>query len=162
MKISTSGDFAATAEQVFAVIADPAFQQAKVAELGGEAGSSAAVTTDGDGAVVETTRVLSSDGLPGFVRSVVGDTLRISETQTWGAAGADGSRTGSLRVAVDGVPVTMTGTLALVPTDGGATQHVAGDLTAKVPFLGGKIEDAAAPVIRDAIDAEFALIRTHL
>lgn len=161
MKISTSTTFAATPEQVYAVIADPAYQDEKAAN-GTLPGSSSTVTPDGEGVRIDTVRVLSSDGLPGFARSVVGDQLTVEESQVWHAAGADGGRFADVEVRVGGAPIVMTGRLALTPTGEGTEQTVDGDLKARIPFLGAKVEEAAAPAITDAIEAEYALIRARL
>ena len=90
MKLAHSMDYAATPEEVFAVLADPAFQEAKCAATAALS-YSATVETKGDQTVISTERVLPADGLPDFAKSLVGETLKVLEKQTWSAAGADGS-----------------------------------------------------------------------
>lgn len=158
MKISMSGDFAAPADQVFAVIADEQFQTSMVTTPG----SSATVESRGDRTVITSVRVLPTDGLPDFARTFVGDTLTLSETQDWGPAAPDGTRRGTLTLAVAGAPLTLNGTLSLAPNGTGSTQHIEGDLRARVPLVGGKIENSAAPALKDAMETEFARIRQRL
>ena len=153
MKIATTIEYAATPEEVFAVLADQAFQEAKCAATAAVS-HSASVTTSGADTVIRTERVLPADDLPDFARSMVGDTLKVVETQTWGPAGADGSRTGRVQMSVSGAPVTLDGTLRLAPGGPGTVETLDSELKAKLPLIGGKIEKAAAPAIRDAIDIE--------
>ncbi len=160
-KISRHTELPASPAEVFAIISDEAFQDDK-AQQGTLPGSDASVTTDGDTAQVRSTRLLSADGLPSIARSAIGDTLAIEEVHDWGPAAADGSRKGRFTMVVRGAPVTMTGTLGLVPSGGGTVQTIDGELVAKVPFLGGRIEDAAAPALEEAITAELDLIRARL
>lgn len=160
-KISRRTDLPASPADVFAIISDEAFQDEK-AQQGTLPGSDATVTTDGETVQVRSTRLLPSDGLPSIARSAVGDTLAIEEVHDWGAPAADGSRTGTFTMQVRGAPVTMTGTLGLAASGAGSVQTIEGELVAKVPFLGGKIEDAAAPALEDAITAELDLIRARL
>ena len=103
MKITETIDYAATPDAVFAMLTDPAFQEAKCIEAG-SARHESAVTSTGDGARIVTQRELPADDLPDFVRSIVGDTLSVTETYDWGGAGADGSRDGTLVVEVAGRP----------------------------------------------------------
>ena len=160
-KISRRTELPAAPAVVFAVISDEAFQDEK-ARQGTLPGSDASVTVAGDRVQVRTTRRLPADGLPSIARSAVGDTLTIEEVHDWGPAAGDGSRTGVFTMQVRGAPVTMTGTLGLTASGSSTVQTVDGELVAKVPFLGGKIEDAAAPALEEAIAAEMDLIRTRL
>ena len=97
---------------------------------------------------------MPTDKLPDFVKSFVGKELHLTETSDWGPAAADGSRKGRLTVTVGGAPITLDATLSLAPSGQGSRELVEGDLTAKVPLLGGKIEQAAAPAIEAAIHVE--------
>ena len=160
-KISRRTELPASPADVFAIISDEGFQDDK-AQQGTLPGSDATVSSSGDTVQIRSTRLLSAAGLPSIARTVVGDTLTIGEVHDWGAAAADGSRKGTFTMQVRGAPVTMTGTLGLAASGTGTVQTIDGELVAKVPFLGGKIEDAAAPALEDAITAELDLIRARL
>jgi hypothetical protein len=153
MKIAKSIDYAATPKEVFAVLSDVKFQEAKCAATAAIK-HSADVKTVGDHTVITTERVLPSDGLPDFAKSMVGDTLKVTETQDWGPASADGSRRGTVDMAVAGAPIALKGTLMLAPGGGGTVERLDAELKARVPLIGGKIEKAAAPPIEEAIDIE--------
>ena len=153
MRISETISYAAAPDAVFAMVTDPEFQKRKCVEAGAHE-YDAAVAMDGEGARVVTKRDLRADGLPDFARSVVGNTLSVTETYLWGAPGADDSRTGTLTVEVAGAPVALRSDVRLFPSGGGTTISIDGDLKASIPLFGGKIEKAAAPAVIDAIHSE--------
>jgi hypothetical protein len=160
-KISRQTELPASPAEVFEIISHEGFQGDK-AQQGTLPGSDASVSVDGDRVRIRTVRHLSAHGLPSIARSAVGDRLTIEEVHDWGPPAADGSRTGTFSMHVHGAPVTMTGTVALRPSGTGTLQTVDGELVAKVPFVGGKIEEAAAPALDEAITVEFDLIRARL
>jgi hypothetical protein len=153
MKIAKSIEYAATPDEVFAILSDVTFQEAKCAATAAIK-YSANVETVGDHTVFTTSRVLKSDGLPDFARSMVGETLKVTETQDWGPAAADGSRRATVEMSVSGAPITLKGTMSLTPGGPGTLEEIDAELKAKVPLVGGKIEKAAAPPIEEAIDIE--------
>jgi hypothetical protein len=85
---------------------------------------------------------------------MVGETLKVTETQDWGPAAADGSRRATVEMLVSGAPITLKGTMSLTPGGPGTLEEIDAELKAKVPLVGGKIEKAAAPPIEEAIDIE--------
>lgn len=153
MKIARTIEYAATPDAVFAVLSDPAFQEAQCAATAALS-YSASVEDVGGQTVITTERVLPSDDLPDFAKSLIGDTLKVVEKQSWGAAAADGSRTGTVEMAVPGAPIALKGKLSLTASGAGSTEVLDADLKASLPLIGGKIEKAAAPPIEDAITIE--------
>jgi hypothetical protein len=66
-------------------------------------------------------------------------------------------------VHIPGTPLRMTGSLDLAPNGhGGTIETVDGVLKASVPLIGGRIEKAAEPALRGAIDVEQRLGRRWL
>ena len=153
MKIAKTIDYAATPDEVFAVLSDARFQEAKC-KATAAIKYNASVKTVGDRTVITTERILPSDDLPDFARSMVGETLKVTETQDWGPASDDGSRQGTVEMNVAGAPISLKGTLGLKPGGSGTIETLDSDLKAKIPLIGGKIEKAAAPPIEQAIDIE--------
>ena len=161
MRISASRDFPAPVDRVHAVLTDQAFQEAKCAATSTGV-YTVTITPAVDGTRVEASRDLPTDTLPDALKSVVGSTLKIIETVTWGAAAADGSRTGSVDLRIEGVPVTMVGAASLTPTAAGCTESFEGELKAKIPFVGGKVEQSASGPIQLAIETEFSMVAERL
>lgn len=153
MKIANTAEYSATPDEVFAVLSDPKFQEAKCAATAAIK-HKASVETSGDRTVITTERILPSDGLPDFVKSMVGETLKVTETQEWGPASADGSREGTVTMGVAGAPIALQGKISLAPGGAGTIEDLSAELKAKVPLIGGKIEKAAAPPIEEAIAIE--------
>jgi hypothetical protein len=153
MKISATLDYAATPHEVFAMLADEAFQTRKCAATGALS-HTVSIIVQGDRTVIVSSRDLPTEDFPSFVQSLVGATVAITETQDWGPAGTDGTREGKLTVDIAGAPIDLDGILSLAPVGRGSVQTVEGDLKARIPLFGGQIEKAAAPAIKSAIRVE--------
>jgi hypothetical protein len=153
MKISAIIDYAATPDEVFAMLADEDFQNHKCAATGSRRHAVSIWVRD-DRTVIVSTRDMPSDGFPSFVKSMVGETLAVTETQDWGPPGADGVRHGRLSVAIEGAPVELHAVLSLAMGGEGTVETIEGDLKARIPLIGNKIEQAAAPAIQSAIRVE--------
>lgn len=161
MRITRSTSLAADVARAFAVIASEDHQRAKVAT--GHGRSSASVTERPDGTVdVHTERALPTGGMPTTVSSLVGDTLMVSESQTWRPTGPDGARWADLSIDVAGAPVRLRGEITLSPEGGGSRLVVDADLTCSVPLVGRKVETAARPAIEESFDLEVRLLRERL
>ncbi|GMA18563.1 DUF2505 domain-containing protein [Arsenicicoccus piscis] len=152
MRITREVEFTATPDQVYAMLADPAFHE-QVAADSDAVTSSVTVEPDGDTLVTELSRELSTEGmsLPSILSA---STLTVRTTQRWGAADASGRRTGTLEVQVVGTPLTFQGDLVLEPGGAGTRESIDGELRANVPLVGKKIEQAAAPAIEAGMRAE--------
>jgi hypothetical protein len=153
MKISATLDYPATPYDVFNMLADEGFQNRKC-EATGALNHTVSISAKGNRTVIVSSRDLPTDGFPAFVKSLVGDTLAITETQDWSPAGTDGARQGTLTVEIAGAPIDLNGTLSLTPSGQGSVESVEGELKARMPLFGGQIEKAAAPAIESAINIE--------
>lgn len=167
MRIHREFTYPADVGTVFAMMTDEAFHAAKC-EASETLGHTESVSGPPDARVVTTNRTMSTDRFPDFVKGFVKSSMSITERISYGPASADGARTGALQLTVDGLPMALTGTVRLVPSPGApstTTVHIDGDLKAKVPLIGGKIEQTAAPVMIDAIKVEhkvgLAWLATH-
>jgi hypothetical protein len=154
VRITAEIHYDADPEAVFRMICDVGFQERKCRANGALEHDVEIEEYDDGGAVVRTHRTMPADGVPDFVRSFVGDTLKVTQTDDWAGPAPDGSRDGTAVVEIAGAPVRFTATLRLVPAGSGSRQSVDGDLKASVPLVGSKIEKAAEPAIRAAVRAE--------
>jgi uncharacterized protein DUF2505 len=155
VRLSAELEYDADPERVFAMLLDQGFQEARLVATGALTHDVGVEPTADGGAVISSSRDLPTDQIPDGVRAVLGSRLTLIQTETWGPAAADGSREGTLNVQTPQAPVRMTGTLKLVPrADGRTRESVDGELKAKIPVVGGRIEKAAEPAIRAAIEAE--------
>jgi hypothetical protein len=153
MKISAIIEHAATPDEVIVMLADEEFQNRKCLATGALR-HTVSIRSQDDRTIIVTTRDLPADNFPSFVRSMVGDTLAVTETQDWGPPDKDRSRQGTLSVHIAGAPLDLHGTMSLVAEGPGSVEIIEGDLKARIPFLGNKVEEAAAPAIQSAIRVE--------
>lgn len=118
------------------------------------------VEVDAAAGVSQVRRVMPTDHVPDFARKFTGDTITILESTTWDPPGAAGrGRSGTLRLKVDGAPVTSVMALRLVPTADGTVETADGEITAKVPLVGGRIEKALLPAIEAGTQAQVTAYR---
>ena len=153
MRVTTEINYPAEPAAVFAMLTDKTFQDRKLGRTGALSWD-VQIREEAGGAVVTSRRALPTDQIPDAFRSLVGAQITITQTETWGPAGPDGARTGTLVVEVAGAPIRMNATLSLSPSGVGTVERVDGELKARIPLLGGKIERSAEPAVRAAIDAE--------
>ncbi len=139
MDISTRLDFAATPDDVYAMLTDQTYLE-EVCDASQALSYAASVS----GSTTSTSRTLAA---PESAAKFTGSQLTVTEQVVWGAAAPDGSRSGSLTMSVAGQPVSMKGTLALGPGGRGTVVDLSGDLKVAIPLLGKKLEASAAPAV---------------
>lgn len=96
------------------------------------------VRPDGSADVI-VSRTLPAE-VPDFVRRFVGETIRLTQSETWAADNGAVARHADLLLEVEGQPATMTGTIVLEETPDGVREVVRGRLKVALPLFGGKIE----------------------
>jgi uncharacterized protein DUF2505 len=154
VRVTAEIRYPATPDDVFTMLTDKTFQDRKLSQTGALSWKVEVHPDGAGGAVVTSSRALPTDQVPDAFRTLVGQQITITQTETWAAASPDGGRTGSLVVEVAGAPVRMNATLSLSASGAGTVELVDGELKARVPLIGGRIERAAEPAVRAAIDAE--------
>lgn len=154
MRFSAEIRYDADPQRVFRMIVDPGFQEAKCLASGSVEHEVDVSEHEDGGATVVSRRTMPTANLPDFVRSLVGSTLQLHETQRWHPPSADGTRTGAIEVEIHGAPVRFSGALALAADGGGTHWPIEGEIKASVPFIGGRIERAAEPAVLAGIRVE--------
>ena len=97
--------------------------------------------TDGEQIVITSMRQLPMDKIPGMVKGMVGDG-RITQVDTWNRTpDVEGVVTGSWRADLGTAPATIGGEYRIAPTSSGSSYSCSVDVSVKVPFIGGKIEE---------------------
>ncbi|PRY61265.1 uncharacterized protein DUF2505 [Knoellia remsis] len=161
MKFTHRAEYPADPETVFAAMTEQSFQDA-ACEATTTGTWTATVEESGGRTVISTERVLPTDNLPDIARGFVGDTLTVIESQTWGPAAADGSRSADLNLHIKGAPMTLRGTITLAPTATGSVEEIDAELKAGVPLIGGKLEKAAAEPLRAGVQTTTDLLRDRV
>lgn len=153
---SARTSYDAPATEVAAMMADPAFVEKKVAASRPTSSTvDVSGTADGD-FTVTTQRALPTDQLPAAVQRLIGRTIEIRLVERWGAPAPDGSRRGTIDLQVLGKPAAATGTATLTPEGERTVLVYEGTVEAKVPLVGGKIEEQAVQQVQTVLEVERA------
>lgn len=141
MRFSKEIFFPGTVAEVRAMLVDPEFRNAVAAESGSTSAETLVEETS-RGALLRTESRAPTADLPGFSRPFLGDELVIRQEEHWVSADR-----AELDVTIPGRPVSMKGTLSLVPSGDGTVQTTEAELNVKVPLVGGKAETLMGKVL---------------
>ncbi len=165
MRITEQLRHPASVDAVFAMLRDPAYQELRCQRSGSlehEVTIEEPVDESSDGPTVVTRRRMATDEFPDIAKSLIGRTVDIVETTSWGGAAEDGTREAGFTLSVEQTPVNLVGGVHITSEGDACVHTVDGELSAHVPFLGGKIERAIGPIITRVIELEEQLGREWL
>jgi len=155
-RLHTVHTYPADVESVFDLVRDPAFRTASCAAQGSTE-PDVSVQPDGEAVTVTITR-LQTAPVPDFVKVIVGEQAKVTQTERWAAPDADGTRTAQVDVVIHGQPAGMKGTATLRRLSNGDTEFaVAGEVKVAVPFLGRRFEPPIVAAIVDSVEQDVAL-----
>lgn len=135
-------------DEVFAMLADPAFR-AKVCEAQGVVSHDIDLTPTDAGFTLVNDQVQDTAGLPAIAKKIAGDTTRAVIEERW-----DSRTGGTVTITAPGKPTTARGTVRLEARGPGTTEVVSLDVKVKVPVIGGKLEGLMADNIRAGLEVE--------
>jgi hypothetical protein len=142
-------------DAVYAMITDPGYQEQR-SQAGSPIRADSSVTPSGDGATISVFRLMRIDP-PGFIKSFVGDSIGIQETQTWR------SRTeATLLVEIQRQPGDVRGTIRLAEAGGATTVTIDAEVAVRVPLVGGKVEGYVAGILDRLLDSDDELAKAWL
>jgi uncharacterized protein YndB with AHSA1/START domain len=156
MQITETLVYPAPPDVVYTMMTDEEFHD-RVCVATYATSHSAEVTWTQGRATVITHRVMPTGSFPDFAKAIVGNSLELVETIRYADADADGGRVGDLRIALGSTPIGLIGAIRIVPMEGGTEVTFEGNLKCTVPFLGGKIESAAAPTVIAGVHKEYGV-----
>ena len=140
MAVQESTVINANVEQVIEAFSSEDFARFVCSEVGVEFGSFS-VSGDTSAEFTATTeRTVPAERVPDIARKFVGNGVAMTQVDTVSAPAADGSRTVSTEVKVNGVPVSAQATQKLTP-------DVNGEVSCSIPLVGKKIAAAAEPQV---------------
>ncbi|HWJ08502.1 MAG TPA: DUF2505 domain-containing protein [Nocardioides sp.] len=142
--------YEADPDEVFAMLADPAFRE-RVAAAQDVVSVDVTITPQGDGFTLLSDQVQRTAGLPAIARKIAGDTTRAVIRETW----SDRS-SGTIEITAPGKPTTMAGTIRLTPGGSGTTYVQELEIGVKVPVVAGKLERIMADNIDEGLSVEHA------
>lgn len=144
-QLSIDLTYDAPVAEVAKMVSDPAFRE-RVCEA--QHALSRSVTIDGTRVAIVYSQVVQ--GVPGFAKKFVGDTIEVHQDETWDAA----FTTGDIVVTLPGKPGDLKGTATLTEKDGTTVERVALTATVHVPLVGGKLEDLILSIFERALKKE--------
>jgi predicted RNA binding protein with dsRBD fold (UPF0201 family) len=148
MKFSHRMTYDAAPADVLKMLSDPAFRE-KVCEAMHAVRRDVSIDGAPEGMAVVVDQTQPAKGIPSFAKKFVGEEIRIVQREQWkGGSGAD------LKVEIPGKPGAFDGSIALAEQDGGTVETVQGDITVKIPMLGGKLEALIGDLLGSALRAE--------
>lgn len=156
MRITETVIHEADPQRTYEMLTDHDYQVVRC-ERSGATDQTVTVDREPDGTTTVTTqRHVPSDGVPDFAKAFVGPTLLLVETTRWGAPDADGEREAAMSLELPGIPVSFTGGVHLRRGPGpGQTEHtVDGDLDARIPLLGRRVEAMVSGRIEEMVQVE--------
>lgn len=153
--IEFTQEYAADAQAVRAMLTSPDY-----ATMRGQRTGATSITVElqsqADGSTrLDIVRVLPAE-VPSFAKSFVGETLTVTECQTWHTPKADGTGSATITAAFS-APITFAGQMA-IESDGSTTRvRSTGEFKANVPFVGGKVEQVAKEIFEKYLRKEQSL-----
>ena len=155
--VRTSFTSRAGADELFAALTSDAFVQRRAERFGDGATVVRREPRPDGGLLLAVARELP-DGAPGFLTRLLPKDGRVVQTDDWGPADADGSRSGTWQVDLPGAPARLGGTLRVEPVGGGTRLLREGEVKVSVPLVGGKAEQFVADMVEKLGQKESALL----
>ncbi|HLQ80100.1 MAG TPA: DUF2505 domain-containing protein [Brachybacterium sp.] len=163
MKLRETLTLPLSAAGAMVMYADPEYTAIRRSTLGAARAGSSVEGSPAGSFTVRTELSMPTDRVPDMVRPFVGSSVTIHETQSWSAPEADGGRQGTMTLEVAGTPAGLTGSLRLRPGgEDSCSVEIDGDLVAKIPLLGARLEKAAMPYVSTVLRAEERSARTYM
>jgi hypothetical protein len=121
--------YSAPADAVFRFLSDPDRVRERCLAMGDHT-----VQVSRAGTTVTCVRTVDAE-VPALLRRIARPRSEVTEVKRWDEA----RRVADLRVDVRGVPVTVTGEIAVVPTPAGCEVRMRFDVDARVPLVGAAL-----------------------
>ncbi|WGY00547.1 MULTISPECIES: DUF2505 domain-containing protein [unclassified Nocardioides] len=151
MRYSRELAYDAPPEEVFAMLADPAFRE-KVGAAQDVVSIDVTLTPAGAGFTLVSDQVQNTAGLPAIAKKIAGDTTQAVVRESWNDA-----TSGTIEITAPGKPTRATGTIRLSAAGGGTSYVQDLDVVVKVPLIAGKLEKLMADNIDAGLTTEHAV-----
>ena len=151
MQFTQSVSYPGTVDEVVAMYLTPAYLERRFGQFVVDGSSTVSV----EGERVSFAGTVRPELIPAAASRFVKSDLRIAFTEEW--ATNEAGATSRTSVTVDGAPVSVEATSTLSPSDAGCTRDVSGNLSVRVPLLGGRIEKEAVAHLGRVVEREQAL-----
>ena len=151
MQFTQSVSYPGTVDEVVAMYLTPAYLERRFGQFVVDGSSTVSV----EGERVSFAGTVRPELIPAAAARFVKSDLRVTFTEEW--ATNEAGATSRTSVTVDGAPVSVEATSTLNPSDAGSAREVSGNLSVRVPLLGGRIEKEAVAHLGRVVEREQAL-----
>lgn len=151
MQFTQSISYPGTVDEVVAMYLTPAYLERRFGQFVVDGSSTVSV----EGERVSFAGTVRPELIPAAAARFVKSDLRIAFTEEW--ATNEAGATSRTSVTVDGAPVSVEATSTLASSDAGCIREVSGNLSVRVPLLGGRIEKEAVAHLGRVVEREQAL-----
>jgi hypothetical protein len=158
--VHSAQEVPADVEAVFALLSSQEWAQRRAQELHDGSELVRRESAADGGVVLVTSRELPA-GAPGFLERFLPKDGRVTQTEEWGPPSGP-SRVGTWRVELPGAPARLGGTMRLEPASAGSRYVVEGEVSVKVPVVGGRAEAFVAAMLEKLAGKEGDLLRRAL
>lgn len=143
---------------VFAALSGDGWAPAKAAALRDDSQTVRREVAGDGGVVLEVSRKLP-DGVPGFLQRFLPADGRARQTDSWGPL-VGGAHSGTWKADLPGAPTRIGGTMRLEPIATGTRYTIEGEVTVKIPLVGGKAESFIGGMISKLTASEITVLRS--
>lgn len=151
MQFTQSMSYPGTVDEVVAMYLTPAYLERRFGQFVVE--GSATVSVEGER--VSFAGIVRPELIPSAAARFVKSDLRIAFTEEW--ATNEAGATSRTSVTVAGAPVSVEATSTLASAEAGCTRDVTGNMSVRLPLLGGRIEKEAVAHLDRVVEREQAL-----
>lgn len=160
MKIHEDHEYSHGLEAVYALFTDPGEIEVKQEALGAREIVIEECEIYEDGADVRFVRELPAE-VPGILKKFLQPWNTVAQFEQWRSTG-DGGYDADLDIDIANVPVTISGTLELQPTEDGCVNHVRITVDCTIPFVGKTLAEFVARDCARLVADEYAYITERL
>ena len=148
MRFHHTNTYPGSAEQVHAMLADPAFRKEVCASIH-SVECSVDVVEMVSGVTIEVRQTQVARKIPPMAQKLIGEHVEIVQRELW-----TGHLEGTFEMGIPGKPGHLHGTLALQEQGETCVQAFEGDLKVNVPLVGARLEGLVSDLLRKALAAE--------
>lgn len=160
MQISKNHAYAHSTDTVFSLFTDADEIKAKQTALGARHIRVLECEKSADDATIRFVRELPAD-VPGVLKRFLQPWNKVEHSEEWRVCD-DGVFKSALTIDIANVPVDVSGTLTLIPTDGGCVNQVRLRIDCGIPLLGKTLAEFVAADCRRLVAAEYEYITERL
>lgn len=99
--------------------------------------------------------------VPGAMKKFLGEWNHVKQTETWSGTPGQGYKC-DIAIEIDGVPVTINGTMELMPEGEGCSNNVSLNFSCGIPLVGKKLAEFVGNHSKGAMQEEYRYIKSVL